>query len=266
MGRPGRKPRDARGGRRLWGASREPREAAGASGAQDASREERQTRLGRKTRAARSTNRPGTDSNKNSSARNKCFHLCLSSLSSISEHDLPSLIHSLFILVRNEDEGRLAMDALRMEWKSLCSTDNEKQTNSDDSTIVFFVGNVIIQSILAENMPSSVHLAGGFLSIFSNSQQQYLSSQQRKPASNECTSSYLSLLDAILLIALYSQYEYQHSVESIINSMSSQQTLSFIKLLHPLIHRGYLQRRQIVIGEKKSNGRVQYYMSNCHHH
>ena len=186
--------------------------------------------------ASGDTKRPGTDTDKNSSARNKCFHLCLSSLSSISEHDLPSLIHSLFILVRNVDEGRLAMDVLRMEWNSLCGTDNEKQTNSDDSIIVFFVGNVIIQSILAENMPSSVHLAGGFLSIFSNAQQQYLSSQQRKPASNECTSSYLSLLDAILLIALYSQYEYQHSVESIFNSMSSQQTLSFIKLLHPLIH------------------------------
>lgn len=189
-----------------------------------------------------------------SSARNECFQICISSLPSISEYDLPSLLHSLFALLRTPEEGRLAMEALRAEWMSVCgsspkenegkehgtsctreksslavSGSNNEAAESNGNNLLFFIGNVILQSILSEQTSGSRYLAQGFLDTLWQTQEV------------EDSSSPLTSLDVILLIALYSHRGYQRSVESVIDSMAHLQTLSFIELLRPIIRSCYLQ-------------------------
>ncbi|KAL7538585.1 hypothetical protein ACHAXR_010064, partial [Thalassiosira sp. AJA248-18] len=193
----------------------------------------------------------------NNNARSKCFHLCLSSLPSISEYDLPSLLHSLFTLVRNEEEGRVAMQAVRTEWTSVCRSDsasaemttegashgtnNNTIHNNSGDNLVLFIGNVIIQSILSEQTPGSRHLGNGFVDTLRNSLHII---QDSSPTDDHDDNSYkdadecpspLTSLDAIVLIALYSNPDYQRSVESIFDAMALDQTLAFIKLMQPLI-------------------------------
>ena len=189
----------------------------------------------------------GKDANATIGARSKCFHLCLSSLPSISEYDLPSLLHSLFTLIRNEKEGRLAMDAVRAEWTSICgnasssSSQAEKQNtiyNSSGDNLLLFIGNVIIQSILSYQIPGSSHLANGFIHSLKSSLHnfQHTSSKQDNTQIDAQKSSLtLTSLDAIVLIALYSNSEYQQSIEAIFDSMLDDQALIFFGLIQPLI-------------------------------
>ena len=182
-------------------------------------------------------------------ARSECFHLCLSSMSSVSEHDLPSLLNSLLSLVRTEEEGRLVMDTVRMEWMSICNTSNDAVERGDEESNIavanknaqyhpqrdqglVYIGDVIIQFILSGQMPGSKHVAHGFLLSLEGS----ITSETNKEEKHaQRSSTPLTSLDVIVMIALYSHQEYQHLVETIVDSMTHHQTMSLLELLHPLI-------------------------------
>lgn len=200
-------------------------------------------------------------------ARTECFHLCLSSMSSVSEHDLPSLLNSLLALVWTMDEGRVVMDTVRREWTSICRTikddhedimGNDKQVSDrvdkeptivkDNNTIhhvnssLVFVGDVIIQFIQSEQMPGSKYVAQGFLhslkSSLHDTNSTHLSSKAAKDGTEtqaQLPSIPLTSLDVILMIALHSHEKYQHMVEAIIDSMTHHQTFAFFELLSSLI-------------------------------
>ncbi|KAL9179920.1 hypothetical protein ACHAXT_007890 [Thalassiosira profunda] len=155
-------------------------------------------------------------------ARAKCFRLCLASLPSVSEHDLPSLLHSLFASVRNEAEGRLAMAAVRDEWTSICGG-TALSENAGGNDLVFFIGNVILQSMLSGQVAGANHLAEGFVGAL----------RSALDASNSSTP--LTLLDAIVSIALYARPEYEGRVQSILDCITAEQTLSFLELTMPLV-------------------------------
>jgi hypothetical protein len=189
-------------------------------------------------------------------ARSECFRLCLSSMSSVSEHDLPSLLNSLLLLVRNVEEGRSVMDTLRMEWLSICNTSNDVvvdynrtvERGDEESNIVVansnaqyhpqrnhglvYIGDVVIQFILSEQMPGSKHVAHGFLLSLDGS---LISETNEAEKHAQPSSTPLTSLDVIVMIALYSRQEYQHLVETIVDSMTHHQTMSFLESLHPLI-------------------------------
>jgi len=170
-----------------------------------------------------------------SSARTKVLQICTSSLSTLSINDIPSLLHILFTLVCTGSEGRLVMKIVRDELSTIVTSDDEER----DNDLVYYIGNVIITSILSSNFTqssSTTHLANGYISTISKS----LSSDK----SSDNTA--LTVLDVIILTGLYN--EYTTDVEGIINDIiMKQQSLnnqgeeqqksneSFLDLLDTLI-------------------------------
>ncbi|KAL3810304.1 hypothetical protein ACHAXA_007028 [Cyclostephanos tholiformis] len=128
-----------------------------------------------------------------------------------------------------------------MVARCLEEAEDEVVVNANDDGLALFVGNVIVRSVLSERLYGSRHLARGFLdalgdALLRNSlpavgRRGTLPDQKFKmpPASR------FTILDVIVMIALYAYIEYRPSVESIIDSMVSSQILSFLKLLPPLI-------------------------------
>jgi hypothetical protein len=203
-------------------------------------------------------------------ARIECFHLCLSSMSSVSEHDLPSLLNSLLALVWTVEEGRLVMDTVRREWMSICSASNdddvavviEEQTvGRDDEKLAVeytrhnphvdhsleYIGDVIIQFMLSVQTPGSRNVAQGFLNSLDSSLH-HTATKDGTDTQAKLSSTPLTSLDVILMIALYSHHEYQHMVESIMDSMPHHQTIALFELVYPLIQSwtpsGVRSRRQ----------------------
>ncbi len=174
---------------------------------------------------------------KASNVREECFNNCLTSLPSISEHDLPSLLHSLFSVVRNEEEGRLTMEAVRKEWAQICRSDDNDNNEGGDSA--FFIGNVIIQSFLSEQLPGASALAIGFLDAVGDSLRIYYSASSKQNSKagtqHDVERIPLTTLDVIILTALHSHRSYQNSVESIIDSLIHHQSFSFFDLILSLI-------------------------------
>jgi len=194
--------------------------------------------------------------------RKECFRICIASMSSISEHDLPSLLKSLFTLVRSAEEGRLAMESVRKECNSAFSAAttaipdpsilglapkddgdlsiNDHHNISNNNYLVLFIGNVIIQSLLSDELYGSKHLAKGFLdevrhSLHIQTQLQYEAAQTSSTSDIGKSLNCLTTLDAIVLIALHSHAEYQSLVESIIESLTTNQAMLFFGLIQPLI-------------------------------
>ena len=180
--------------------------------------------------------------------REQCFQICVSSMPSISEHDLPSLLKSLFTLARSEEEGRLAMESVRKECNSVCGAatatipDSSSSSNNNNNYLVLFIGNVIIQSLLSDELYGSKHLVKGFLDEVRLSL--HIQTQLQNEATQTSTSDHLDVgsslscltaLDAIVLIALHSHNEYQSLVESIIESLTTYQAMLFFGLVQPLI-------------------------------
>lgn len=194
--------------------------------------------------------------------RQECFQICISSMSSIPENDLPSLLKSLFTLVRSEEEGRLAMESVRNECNSafgsttstipdpsiLCLVPkddgdlslNDCNISNDNNYLVLFIANVIIQSLLSDEVHGSKYLVKGFLDEIRHSL--YTQTQLQNETTPTSTTSHagkslscLTTLDAIVLIALHSHDEYQSSVESIIESLTTYQAMLFFGLIQPLI-------------------------------
>lgn len=195
--------------------------------------------------------------------RKECFQICISSMSSISEHDLPSLLKSLFTLVRTKEEGRLAMESVRKECNSVCgitasttipdpsilslSPKNDVDGvpslmhGHDNNHLILFIGNVIIQSLLSDDLHGSKHLTNGFLTeirhSLHNQTQLHNDAQTSSSASfnNDKSFNCITTLDAIILIALNSHDEYKPLVESIVTSFETYQALLFFGLVQPLI-------------------------------
>jgi len=175
----------------------------------------------------------------NSSARTKALQICTSSLSTLSINDIPSLLHILFTLVRTESEGRLIMKIVRDELSTILTSDSNDIADGEcNDDLIYYIGNVIITSILSSNQSasssSSHHLANGYTSTINKS----LSSEQSDTS--------LTVLDVIILIGLYN--EYTTDVEGIIHDIiMKQQSLkqqgeeqqrsneSFLDLLDTLI-------------------------------
>ena len=204
----------------------------------------------------------GADDECANNPREECFQICISSMSSISEHDFPSLLKSLFTLVRTEEEGRLAMESVRRECNSafgaatttipdpcILGLDpkvdgdlliNDHNTSNNNNYLVLFIGNVIIQSLLSDELYGSKHLAKGFLDEVRHSlqtQTQCQNEAEETPSTSDIGKSLncLTTLDAIVLIALHSHAEYKSLVESIIESLTSNQAMLFFGLVQPLI-------------------------------
>ncbi len=205
-------------------------------------------------------------------ARIECFRLCLSSMSSVSEHDLPSLLNSLLALVWTVEEGRLVIDTVRREWMSICSACNDDYDDVDvvieertvgredekfavDNTRRFphvdhslvYIGDVIIQYILSGQMPGPRYVAQGFLHSLDSSLH-HTATKDGTDMQAKLSSTPLTSLDVIVMIALYSHHNYQHMVESIIDSMTHHQFIALFELLHLLIQSwtpsGVRRRRQ----------------------
>lgn len=205
----------------------------------------------------------GADEDNANNPREECFQICISSMISISEHDFPSLLKSLFTLVRSEEEGRLAMESVRRECNSafgaasttipdpsilgLDPKDNGDVLISDhnntnkDNYLILFIGNVIIQSLLSDELYSSKHLVKGFLdgvrhSLLTQAQHQTKATQTSSTSDIKSSSlNCLTTLDVIVMIALHSHAEYQTLVESIIESLTTDQAMLFFGLVQPLI-------------------------------
>ena len=191
--------------------------------------------------------------------RKECFQICISSMSSISEHDLPSLLKSLFTLVRTKEEGRIAMESVRKECNSICgitasttipdssilslSPKNDEEGDPslmhghDNNHLILFIGNVIIQSLLSDELHGSKHLTNGFLTEIRHSlhNQTQLHNDAQTSFNNGKSFNCITTLDAIILIALNSHEEYKPSVESIVSSFETYQALLFFGLVQPLI-------------------------------
>ncbi len=172
-------------------------------------------------------------------ARKFCLELCLSSLSSISEHDLPSLLHSLFILVRNRNEGNLVMKAVRQEGVEVCASHhcNRNEYACDehtDVTSVAFIGNVIVGCILSEQLPGSRFLAVGFLDAVTDSLNSSNYRKQQRSSNEEATFQFTAL-DLVILVALYINRRYQQSVEEIVDELMCHNKTSMMKLSNGLI-------------------------------
>ena len=196
--------------------------------------------------------------------RKECFQICISSMSSISEHDLPSLLKSLFTLVRTKEEGRLAMESVRKECNSVCgitasttipdpsilsiSPKNDEESDPslmhgyDNNHLVLFIGNVIIQSLLSDELHGSKHLTNGFFAEIQHSlhnqtqlHNDVQTSSTTSSFNNDKSFNCITTLDAIILIALNSHDEYKPLVESIVTSFKTYQALLFFGLVQPLI-------------------------------
>lgn len=203
----------------------------------------------------------GADDDNTNNPREECFQICISSMSSISEHDFPSLLKSLFTLVRSEEEGRLAMKSVRRECNSAFGSatttipdpsilgldpkvDGDVSISdhniSNNNHLVLFIGNVIIQALLSDELYGSKHLAKGFLdevrhSLLTQAQRQTEAAQTSSTSDNGNSLTCLTTLDTIMMIALHSHAEYQSLVESIIESLTTDQALIFFGLVQPLI-------------------------------
>ena len=210
-----------------------------------------------------------TDHHCRNNPREQCFRICISSMTSVAEDDLPSLLKSLFLLVRSEEEGSLAMKTIRKECNAAFGVsattipdpsilslgpkdDGDLSINGHNNInhLVLFVGNVIIQSLLSEELRSSKHLSRGFLeeirrSLSQPQTQNYTTQISSNSDSNKPSSNCMSTLDAIILIALYSHGEYQSLVESVIDSLTTHQTVLFFALIHPLIESWKPTKRDI---------------------
>eukprot|EP00804_Cyclotella_cryptica_P011635 CCRYP_017510-RB/>CCRYP_017510-RB protein AED:0.00 eAED:0.00 QI:300/1/1/1/1/1/2/1795/1337 len=168
------------------------------------------------------------------SVRKMCCHLCISSLPSVSVHDLPSIIHSLFTLVYDEEDGQLAVQAIRKEWISITNSQPEEES-------ILFIGNVIVSFLLSSEMNGSKHIAVAFLDEVTECLRELLAScQETKDEARPCqehssNSNILSTLDALVITALYSQHRYQETIESIVDSLISRQSFIVFDLIRPLI-------------------------------
>jgi hypothetical protein len=159
--------------------------------------------------------------------RKKCCHLCISSLPSISEHDLPSIIHSLFTLICDEEDGSLAVKSILKEWVSI-------NTSQPDEDSVFFLGSVIISLVLSD-IPGAKYIAAGFLNEITQSLDNYFVNHDDDVHDNNTNTEVISSLDAMVLAALYSQHQHQQTIEQLVDSLASRQSLISIELVLPLI-------------------------------
>jgi hypothetical protein len=207
--------------------------------------------------------------------REFCFQLCLSVLSNYTlpsntttitrqqqqqqiqqvQNDLSCLLHSLFILVSTKREGQCVMIALRNVWKSVVTTLQQKQqqqqynygdknhdttsstaTDNNDHDL-FSIGNIILQSILSSKhkLSKSRYLIYGY--IFALGRELHCQKNGEETGGDDAKhlKQQLSLLDIIVLIALYTNLEYSTLIESIIDSLSNEQTLSLLQLILSLI-------------------------------
>ena len=161
------------------------------------------------------------------------------------------------------------MVAVRAEWTSIlrdfagsgggdsrhikiaqdASNNNNYDDDNDDDGLAVFIGNVIMRSILySERVSGSRHLARGFLNALGDVLRGHRSLMEGERGEEDVVTkqgkiyilphpppSPLTALDVIVMVALYSHPEYRCSVESVIDSMSNAQILSFLTLLPPLI-------------------------------
>ena len=181
----------------------------------------------------------------------------------MQQNDLSCLLHSLFKLVDTKQEGRCVIIALRNVWKSVVVTttlqqkkrqNNYGDENHDTTTStaaadnyghdLFSIGNIILQSILSfeYKVSKSRYLIYGYM--FALGRELHcqkngegtegggdakILNEQHQPSEK------FSLLDTIVLIALYTNLEYSTLIESIIDSLSNEQTLSLLQLILSLI-------------------------------
>ena len=166
--------------------------------------------------------------------RKKCCHLCISSLSSVSVHDLPSIIHSLFTLVYDQEDGLMAVRAIRKEWTSISDSQPEEES-------VMIIGNVIISFFRSNQTPGAKHIALGFLDEITESLRVHfelhhdIKQDVKSPVKNNPAANVVSTLDAIAITALYSRSQYQEIIEPILDSLVSRQSFIILALVIPVI-------------------------------
>ena len=221
----------------------------------------------KKSSSCNNSNASTTTTSSIKNVREFCFQLCLLVLSNYSppsnttitrnqqqqqqmqqvQNDLSCLLHSLFILVSTKREGRCVMIALRNVWRSVVTSLQQKkqqqQNNYGDenhdatSTIatdnyghdLFSIGNIILQTILSSeyNVSKSRYLIYGY--VFALGRELHCQTYREGTEGGDAKhlKQQLSLLDIIVLIALYTNLEYSTLIESIIDSLSNEQTYHY---------------------------------------
>eukprot|EP00956_Cyclotella_meneghiniana_P017375 scaffold28225_cov20-Cyclotella_meneghiniana.AAC.1 len=167
--------------------------------------------------------------------RKQCYQLCISSLSSISEHDLPSVITSLFNLVSDGEDCSLAVQAVREEWSNISRAAMASQSTNEDS--VLFIGNVIV-SFLLSNQTASKNISESFLDEITNSLRVHFESIIYNEGAETDSSSrrgVVSTLDAMVITALYSQHEHQKTIERLLDALVSRRSYLALDCVSPLI-------------------------------
>ena len=164
--------------------------------------------------------------------RKKCCRLCISFLPTIPEHDLPSIIPSLFTLVCDKEDSSIVVQAIRKEWVSISTSKSD-----DDSAL--FIGNVIISLILSNEMAGTKHISESFLDEITQSLRDYfegcIKDDNETRTKKKHDHDVLSTLDTMVIVALYSQQQHRLTIEELIDSLVSRQSCIALSFVQPLI-------------------------------
>ena len=163
-------------------------------------------------------------------ARSKCFKMCLSKLASGTRNDLQWLIPPLSWLVRDTEEGTLAMAAIRKRFMADVADGKRRMTET------LSVGRVLLRTFL-QNDNSSVAgvLAAAYLDVLRSA---LLGGQQGSEVldgDSEVAIGMVTPLDAIVLVALYSREDYRRNVEDSLDHMTLSQARELLESMTSLI-------------------------------
>lgn len=162
-------------------------------------------------------------------ARSKCFKMCLSKLASGSRNVSQFLIPPLTWLVRDTEEGTLAMTAIRKGFMADVTAGERRMMET------LSVGRLLLRTFLQNNNSSVAGvLAAGYLGALKSALNVRQGSELFE-VDSEVAVGKVTPLDAIVLVALYSREDYRRNVEDILDHMTLGQARELLESMTSLI-------------------------------